>query len=92
LPSHDSCIFLREERERGYLDQHNHQSISPLCEGNLFDTDLGVLYGFWSLFFSSYSSIAFVVLMGFGREGFEHFVCSCSCIWCIGLSSPQRFG
>jgi hypothetical protein len=23
-------------------------------------------------------------------EGFEHFVCSCHCIWCIILSSPQR--
>jgi hypothetical protein len=30
-------------------------------------------------------------LVGFGREGFEHFVCSCHCIWYIGLSSPRRF-
>jgi hypothetical protein len=37
----------------------------------------------------SYPSIAFVALVGFGREGFEHFVCPCHC---IGLSSPWRFG
>jgi hypothetical protein len=40
-----------------------------------------------SLFFLSYSSIAFV-----GLVEFEHFVCSCHCICCIGLSSPRRFG
>jgi hypothetical protein len=56
------------------------------------DLDLGVLCGFPPLFFLSYPSIAFVAFVGFGREGFEHFVCSCHCIWCIGLSSPRSFG
>jgi hypothetical protein len=44
------------------------------------------------VFFLSYFSIAFVVLVEFESEGFEHFVCSYHCIWCIGLTSPQRFG
>jgi hypothetical protein len=35
---------------------------------------------------------ALVALVGFGREGLVHFVCSCHCIGCIGLSSPRRFG
>jgi hypothetical protein len=43
------------------------------------------------LFFLSYLSIALVDLVGFEWEGFEYFVCSCHCIWCIGLSSPRRF-
>jgi hypothetical protein len=47
--------------------------------------DLGVLCGF-PLFLLSYPSIALVALVGF-----EHFVCSCHCIGCIGLSSPRRF-
>ena len=38
--------------------------------------DLGVL-GVSPFFFLSYSSIAFVALVGFESEGFEHFVCSC---------------
>src|SRR3954471_9995297 len=33
---------------------------------------------------------AFVALVEFGREGFEHYLCSCHCIWCISLSSPRR--
>ena len=45
----------------------------------------------FSLFFLSYSSIAFVALVGFEGEGLEHFLCSCHCIWCIGLSSLQGF-
>ena len=44
------------------------------------------------LLFLSYPSIAFVVVVGFGREGLVHFDCSCHCIWCIGLSSPRRIG
>jgi hypothetical protein len=43
------------------------------------------------LFFLSYLSIALVALVGFEWEGFEHPVCSCHCISCIGLSSPRRF-
>jgi hypothetical protein len=43
------------------------------------------------LFFLSSSPIALVALVGFGREGLVHFVCSCHCIGCIGLSSPRRF-
>src|SRR5215216_6012339 len=30
-------------KERGDLDSHFHQSLSPLCEGNPLDIDLGVL-------------------------------------------------
>lgn len=30
-------------KERGDLDPHFHQSLSPLCEGNPLDLDLGVL-------------------------------------------------
>ena len=45
----------------------------------------------FSLFFLSYSSIAFVALVGFESGGLEHFVCSCHCIWCIGLSSLRGF-
>jgi hypothetical protein len=44
-----------------------------------------------SLFFLSYSSIAFVALVEIESEGFEH-LCSCHCIGCIDLSSPWRFG
>src|SRR3954462_6936895 len=29
--------------------------------------------------------------MGFESGGLEHFVCSCHCIWCIGLSSLRGF-
>ena len=45
----------------------------------------------FSLFFLSYSSIAFVALVGFESGGLEHFVCSCHCFWCIGLSSLRGF-
>jgi hypothetical protein len=31
-------------------------------------------------------------LVEFESEGFEHFMCSCHCMWCIGLSSPRIFG
>jgi hypothetical protein len=55
------------------------------------DLDLGVHLLISFLFFLSYLSIAFVALVGFERERFEHFVCSCHCIWCIGLSSSWRF-
>jgi hypothetical protein len=55
------------------------------------DLDLEVLCGFLPLFYLSYLSIALVALEGFEWEGFEHFVCPCHCIGCIGLSSPQRF-
>ena len=30
-------------KERGDLDPHFHQSLSPLCEGDPLDLDLGVL-------------------------------------------------
>jgi hypothetical protein len=35
-----------EGKERGDLDLNFHQSISPLCKGNLLDLDLKVLCGF----------------------------------------------
>jgi hypothetical protein len=84
-------LHLLEEKERGDLDLSFHQSKSLLSEGNLLDLDLKVLCGF-PLYFLSYLSIALVALVGFEWEGFEHFVCSCHCIWCIGLSSPRSFG
>jgi hypothetical protein len=83
-------LHLLEGKERGDLDLSFHQSKSPLSEGNLLDLDLRVLCRF-PLFFHSYLSIALVALVGFEWEGFEHFVCSCHCIWCISLSSPWRF-
>jgi hypothetical protein len=48
------------------------------------DLDLGVLRVLRS-FFLSFSSIAFVALVGFEREGLGHSVCPCLCIWCIGF-------
>jgi hypothetical protein len=81
-----------EGKERADLDLRFYQSTSPVSEGNHLDLDLGVHLLISSLFFLSYPSIAFVDLVGFWREGFDHFVCSCHCIWCISLSSTQRFG
>jgi hypothetical protein len=62
----------------GDLDLQLHQSIPPLSEGNPLDLDLEVIGWPLPLFFLSNSSIAFVALVRFGREGFEHFpLCSC---------------
>ena len=36
-------MLVLEGKERGDLDPHFHQSLSPLCEGNPLDLDLGVL-------------------------------------------------
>ena len=36
-------MLVFEGKERGDLDPHFHQSLSPLCEGNPLDLDLGVL-------------------------------------------------
>ena len=36
-------LLVFEGKERGDLDPHFHQSLSPLCEGNPLDLDLGVL-------------------------------------------------
>ena len=36
-------MLVLEGKERGDLDPHLHQSLSPLCEGNPLDLDLGVL-------------------------------------------------
>ena len=36
-------LLVFEGKERGDLDSHFHQSLSPLCEGNPLDLDLGVL-------------------------------------------------
>ena len=65
-------MLILERKERGDLDLHFHQSISPLSEGNLLDLDLGIHLLISYLFFLSYSSIALVVVVGFGREGLEH--------------------
>ena len=57
--------------------------------GNLLHLDLGIHLLSSSLFFLSSPPIVFVALVGFEGEGFEHLVCSCHCISCIGLSSPR---
>ena len=49
------------------LDPHFHQSLSPLCEGNPLDLDLGVLRVLLS-FFLSFSSLALVALVGLGEK------------------------
>ena len=36
-------LLVFEEKERGDLDPHFHQSLSRLCEGNPLDLVLGVL-------------------------------------------------
>ena len=36
-------MLVLEGKERGDLDPHFHQSLSPLSEGNPLDLDLGVL-------------------------------------------------
>ena len=36
-------LLVFEGQERGDLDPHFHQSLSPLCEGNPLDLDIGVL-------------------------------------------------
>ena len=36
-------LLVFEGKERGDLDPHLHQSLSPPCEGNPLDLDLGVL-------------------------------------------------
>ena len=36
-------MLVLEGKERGDLDLRFHQSLSPLCEGNPLDLDLGVL-------------------------------------------------
>ena len=36
-------LLVFEGKERGDLDPHFHQSLSPLCEGNPLDLDLVVL-------------------------------------------------
>jgi len=77
-------LLVLEGKERGDLDPHLHQSLSPLSEGNPLDLDLGVLRVLRS-FFLSLSSLAFVALVGFEREGLGHSVCPCLCIWCIGF-------
>jgi hypothetical protein len=64
---HDSCLQL-EGKERGDLDLHLHQSISPLSEGSLLDLDLGI-HLLFSLFFLPSPSIALVALVGFESEG-----------------------
>ena len=41
--SHLGFLLVLWGKERGDLDSHFHQSLSPLCEGNPLDLDLGVL-------------------------------------------------
>ncbi len=60
-------MLVFEGKERGDLDPRFHQSLSPLSEGNPLDLDLGVLRVLLS-FFLSFSSLALVALVGFGRE------------------------
>ena len=81
-------MLVLKGKERGDLDPHFHQSLSPLGEGNPLDLDLGVL-GVLLLVLPLISSLALVASMGFEREGLGHSVCPCHCIWCIGLISPR---
>ena len=39
----DGFLLVLGGKERGDLDPHFHQSLSPLCEGNPLDLVLGVL-------------------------------------------------
>ena len=80
-------LLVFEGKERGDLDPHFHQSLSPLCGGTPWILILEFLV-FSFLFFLSYSSIAFFALAGFECKGLGHSVCPCHCIWCNGLSSP----
>ena len=81
-------LLVFEGKERGDIDPHFHQSLSPLCEGNPLDLDLGVL-GVLLLVLALFFTLALVASVGFEREGLGHSVCPCHCIWCIGLSSPR---
>jgi hypothetical protein len=53
------------------------------------DLDLGKTWCSPPLFFLSSSSIALVVVVGFGREELDHFVCTCHY---NSLSYLHRFG
>jgi hypothetical protein len=75
-------LHIFEGKERGDLDLYFHQSLSPLCEGNPLDLDLGVICGFLPLFFLSYPSIAFVTLVGFGEK-----VLSTLCVLAIAFGA-----
>jgi hypothetical protein len=89
LPSYDSCIFFRALEDK-ILIYNLHQSIPPLSERNPLNQDLRVIGWPSPLFFVSISSITFVALVGFEREGFEH-ISWCSCfafLHSIELSIP----
>ena len=60
-----------EGKERGDLDLHFYQSNPSLCEWNSLDLDLGVLCEFLCSS-SLIPPIAFVALVEFESEGFEH--------------------
>ena len=81
-------MLVFEGKERGDLDPHFHQSLSPLCERNPLDLDLGVL-GVLLLVLPLFFLPSITASVGFEREGLGHSVCPCHCIWCIGLSSPR---
>jgi hypothetical protein len=71
----------------GRGDQYNlHQSILPLSEGN--PLDLRIME---SLVYLSNSSIAFVALVGFEREGFDHNLGVLALHPCIVLICSLRF-
>jgi hypothetical protein len=88
-PNHQSqaSFALRED----ILVYNLHQFIPPLSEGNPLNQDLGVIGWPPPLFFLFNSSISFVVVVGFEREGFEHVLCDLALHHCIVLSSQLRF-
>ena len=76
---------------RGDLDQHLHQSISPLSEGNLVDLDLGFLGVSPSLFFLSSPPISISCLWWDLRVNDLSTSCVLAIALCIGLCSPRGF-
>ena len=62
------------------LDLHFHRDVSPLSEWNPFDLVLEVpfvVFFFVLPLFSPHKHL--LLLVGFGSEGLEHFLCSCLC-------------
>ena len=62
------------------LDLHFHRTVSPLSELNPFDLVLEVpfvVFFFVLPLFSPHKHL--LLLVGFGSEGLEHFLCSCLC-------------
>jgi len=62
------------------LDLHLHRAVSPLSEWNPFDLVLEVpfvVFFFVLPLLSPHKHL--LLLVGFGSEGLDHFLCSCLC-------------